>query len=64
MIDLFRLYAIRDEMRKQEQRRKDADLLRRLREESLSKPLKMGLRDKQNTLFDQRSRDQDRLKNH
>ena len=64
MIDLFRLLQIQDELKRQRERKESIDILRRLREESLSKGLKMDLRRKQNERFDQRSRDNDKLKNH
>ena len=64
MIDLFRLLQIQDELKRQRERKESIDILRRLREESLSNGLKMDLRRKQNERFDQRSRDNDKLKNH
>ena len=64
MIDLFRLLQIQDQLKRQKQREESLDTLRRLREESLSKDLKIDLRRKQNDRFDQRSRDQDKLRNH
>ena len=64
MIDLFRLLRIQDQLRHQKQREESLDTLRRLREESLSKDLKMTLRKEQNDRFDQRSKDQDKFRNH
>ena len=64
MIDLFKLYAIRDEIERFQERKEAFDVLSRLKEQVLSDRLKMTLRKEQNERFDKRSRDQDKLRNH